>query len=91
MTGPTADSAAAGAADLVVAVDIGGTTIKGEVVEGSAGDVLLALLRATMYARATVQTIPEIVPARFGARAGVVGAALVARQARDQHPKARTT
>ena len=42
------------------------------------GDDLIAPLRRIMLERATVETLPELVPAGLGARAGLVGAALAA-------------
>jgi glucokinase len=45
-----------------------------------AGEVWLDPLRAALGARCRVVAAPPIVPARFGARAGVVGAALLARR-----------
>ena len=42
------------------------------------GDDLMAPLRRIMLERATVETLPELVPAGLGARAGLVGAALAA-------------
>ena len=42
----------------------------------AAGDALLDPLRRALVDRATVEAVPEIVPAALGARAGLVGAAL---------------
>ncbi len=47
-----------------------------------AGEDLLAPLRAHLADRATVEAVPEVVAAELGARAGVVGAALAARDPR---------
>lgn len=47
-----------------------------------AGERLLAPLRAHLAERATVEAVPEVVAARLGARAGLVGAALAARDPR---------
>jgi glucokinase len=44
-----------------------------------AGEVLLAPLRERLVERRTIQTLPDVVPATFGLRAGVVGAGLAAR------------
>lgn len=48
-----------------------------------AGEALLAPLRARMADKATVTTVPELVPAELGGRAGVVGAAMAAWQRLD--------
>lgn len=45
-----------------------------------AGDALLGPLREAMAARAHAAAVPDVVPAALGSRAGVVGAALVARE-----------
>jgi glucokinase len=47
-----------------------------------AGEALLAPLRAHLAERATVEAVPEVVAAELGARAGLVGAALAARDPR---------
>jgi glucokinase len=47
-----------------------------------AGDVLLAPLRTHLAERVTLEAVPEVVPAELGARAGLVGAALAARDPR---------
>lgn len=44
-----------------------------------AGDALLAPLRTLLVERCTVEVAPEVVPAMLGERAGLVGAALAAR------------
>ena len=44
-----------------------------------AGDALLDPLRERLIERRTVQVLPDLVPAAFGHRAGVIGAALAAR------------
>jgi glucokinase len=57
-----------------------------------AGDALLSPLRERLIERRTVQVLPDIVPAAFGLRAGVIGAGLAARDlvaaesARGQRP-----
>jgi glucokinase len=43
-----------------------------------AGAALLDPLRRRLEERRTVQTLPEVVPAALGMRAGVIGAGLVA-------------
>lgn len=48
-----------------------------------AGPALLAPVTAALASRVRVQPVPALVPARFGARAGLVGAALLARQPLD--------
>jgi glucokinase len=44
-----------------------------------AGEALLTPLRERLTERRTIQTLPDIVPATFGLRAGVIGAGLAAR------------
>jgi glucokinase len=50
-----------------------------------AGEALLTPLRAALAARATVEHVPEVVPAALGARAGLVGAALAAQDPAALH------
>lgn len=47
-----------------------------------AGEALLTPLRTILAERVTVEAVPEVVPAQLGARAGLVGAALAARDPR---------
>ncbi len=78
-----ADAVSALADGLLAAVGLLGSS---RIVVGGglsrAGEALLAPLRSHLAERATVETVPEVVPAQLGARAGLVGAALAARDPR---------
>lgn len=50
-----------------------------------AGDALLAPLREALAARATLEVVPDVVPAQLGARSGLVGAALCAQELAAVH------
>lgn len=56
----------------------------------AAGETLLTPLRSRMVDKATVTTVPEVVTAELGGRAGVIGAAMAAWQRLDNAPQAAT-
>lgn len=78
-----ADAVSAFADGLLVAVGLLGSS---RIVVGGglsrAGDALFEPLNTALAERATVEAVPEVVPAQLGARAGLVGAALTARDPR---------